>query len=259
MKYKKIGAFADYKQELIDNKEDFILEETTYTKKIVTDYESIIFNDSGEQDFEMLALINRVRNDSKEYYGIIRNTNVDYFDLVKPPPKGVICKIDIRGAYWSYAINKGIISNETNEYLKDNFTGTTRMKNARLKALGSLATKKNYYYYEKGELKEHKFKKQGTTDLYVEVCRGIDELMMEITANFSGAFFYYWDCIFTEKEYEKDIVEYLRRKGYSSTVKDTSIEVIRVGNRKYLLSVEDEKMYIVRKEQEYLLTQNKLR
>lgn len=258
VKYFHIKTYMKYLDFLKKERRSFRLETTNYTKKIIEGTESTIFNNEGESDFELLSLINRVRSDAKLYMNkhiLPTDFDVNYFDMSEKPPKTVVSKIDIRGAYWSFALKTGIISEKTNKYLIDTYGRTEMLKRARLKALGSLATHKRYFSYVDGVHVEELFieKSQDTRDMYIMICQGIDQVMKEIIMEIPGAFYYYWDCIFCDEKVSREVEEWIKKKGYMTTTSTTRIETIKIGNYKYLFSNADEKMYLIRKESEYLL------
>lgn len=259
--YYSIDRYKHIKEALIRSGETFIMEETTYTRKIRFENKNLIFNEDGNGDNILLALINTVRRDAKKYI----ETNVipadfqcDFFKLVDKPPKTVISKVDVSGAYWHAAINLGLISEKTDHYLKSKYKTTKEMKKARLKALGSLATRKKIYTFVNGCLIETEDKVEETKEAYMYICFIIDQLMSDTALQVPGAFYYYWDCIFTDKRTAKDVIDYILEKGYHTKTQETTIEVMNVFDSKYLLSNSDDKMYIVRKEEEFMLEEQGL-
>ncbi len=254
MVYQKLDSFPDFLKDCIDSKKDFWIEATSYTKKFVFEDEQIIFNPDGKSDTRILTLISKVRSDAANYRGETRNTHIDYSDLLQPPPKGEICKIDVKGAYWNCALMMNVIKETTNQYLLDMYENTKEMKEARLKALGSLATKKIFTFYENGLQVEQKVKTLPTKPVYMEINRNIDELMKRTNVKCDGVFFYYWDCIFVEKRFSQDVVDYIKSCGYHTTTQETRTQVVKVGNSKYLVSKSDDKVYIIPKEKEFLTT-----
>ena len=258
--YKKIDEYEDYLKFMKDNQRTFKDERTSYTRKIKEGNVSIIFNKEGESDFSILSLINKSKNDSLKFIqkkGLpsFDKEGIGWFNLTERPPITAISKVDIRGAYWNFAIQEGIISERTNEYLEKVFNKSEKMKEARLKALGSLATKKEVTQYVNGEIHgfpELKFN-QETRDLYIYICNGIDSLMKRVSSEIPGAFYYYWDCIFTSEETTSDVIEYIKSQKYDVKTQHSSMDVVNIGNHKWLLTKDDNKMYLVKPEQIHLI------
>ena len=92
--------------------------------------------------------------------------------------------------------------------------------------------------------------------IYMEVCRGIDDLMKECQQKVEGCIYYYWDCIFTTKKFEKQVIDFFKDRKYEVSVDETSLEVVNVGDAVYLLSTKEAKMYMVRKEDKHLLSEH---
>lgn len=258
VKYLPSNQYKLYLERLIEEKQSFKIESTNYTKKIKKGNDSIIFNDDGEGDMGVLSLISMVRSDARQFINknqIPEDIRPDFFDLVERPPLTEVTKVDIRGAYWNYALKTGIISKETDQFLNDTYTGNEKLKKARLKALGSLATCKKYFSYINGEQVEYEEKTQETYGLYLFICAGIDEIMREITATVPGAFYYYWDCVFVAKEASQEVIDFIKKKKYSVKVEDTIIETVKILNKKYLFCQANENMYMIKKEKEFMLPQ----
>lgn len=266
VRYYSIEHYPAKLQKLKDNKEDFQLIKTTYTKKIITPNEKIFFNDEGEDDVKALLLISAVRGDAKKFLekntvGKIYGKKTDFFnqlDVINN--KKVIKKIDFKSAYWTFALKSGIISENTNDKFNEWYKGIDvyYAKGARLKALGSLATTKFTNVYEKGRWAySMPVQTEPTKDLYMAICNGIDNLMKDINFNCKGCVYYYWDCIFVEEEFEKEAIEYIKNRGYDVGVEETKLEFVTVGDVAYLLSVTDGKIYMTKKENKYLLMEEK--
>lgn len=251
-----------YINTLVKRKKSFEVTMTSYTRRIKEKNKTVLFaQDFSNDNFYLLPLINKVRDDAKKYMVANKfedDTRVDFFGLINNPiTKKVICKIDLNGAYWNYAIKMGIVSEQTNTFLNNSHRDMTykELKSSRLKALGSLATRKIVFVYEDGvEIEEKReIQKEHTRELYIDICRGIDNLMKECCRNVEGCIYYYWDCIFVDKDFSEEAVEFIRSKDYDVTIEETSIDVVHVGDHCYLLSKKDEKMYLIKKEDKHLL------
>lgn len=244
------------------NEEDFKLIKTTYTKKIITKDETIFFNEEGEDDMKGLLLIGAVRKDAKKY--LEKNTiekiyasKTDFFNLLDIVKSNqVIVKIDFKAAYWTYALDKGIITQQTNEKFLEWYENIDvyYSKEARLKAIGSLATTKFTNVYIKGRWHHAEpVYREPTRDLYMSICNGIDNLMKDVNYEIPNCVYYYWDCIFMEKGHEQQAIEYIKSRGYNVSVEETKLEFVMVGEIAYLLSIEDDKMYMVKAKDKHLI------
>lgn len=87
----------------------------------------------------------------------------------------------------------------------------------------------------------------------MEVCNGIDRLMKDVNFNIDGCVYYYWDCIFVKKKFEKEVIEYIESRGYDVSTEETKLEYIKIGETGYLLSTSDSKIYMTKKENGFLL------
>lgn len=283
--YFHISYFESYLQKMKDSKKKFTLISTTYTKKILQEENKIFFNDKGDQDFRLLSLIMSVRKDAKEFLdngGEIRDDKIDFFNMFEiPSEEEIICKIDLTAAYWTYALKRRILKPETNQKLiklygvskkkvkqtmKDyDSTPSEKMKlklktrevgefkDARLKAFGSLATMKTTTEYENGYRVKEETIQEPTKEVYMEVCRGIDQLMKECHRNVPGCIYYYWDCVFVKKKFAQDVVDFFKERQYNTTMQETKIDFVKIGEIGYLISSSDDKIYMTRRENKHLI------
>lgn len=260
--YAKIEHFPDYLEEIKKDKETFELHQTTYTRKIKFDEYTILFNEKGRDDKKTLYLLNSVRADGKKYMKqypkSIRNTEIKYFDLLaRPYSTKVMIKIDVKAAYWTYGLKREIISHETNEKFKKYFGEMSyqEAKDARLKALGAMATYKQIKYFKNGkeQFEKQKNSTEPTKPLYLEICRGIDDLMTLCCKQVEGCIYYYWDCIFATSEFSNDVIEFFRDHHYSVSTEQTRMYVEKINNDLYYLRTSDNKLYCTRWEDKHLL------
>jgi len=92
-RYYHIKHYPGKLQQLKEQKQDFDLITTTYTKKIVT-YDSVyFFNDEGKDDNKNLLLISAVRNDAKKF---LENNTVEKFYKNKTDFFGMLDVIDTK-------------------------------------------------------------------------------------------------------------------------------------------------------------------
>lgn len=218
-------------------KENFQLIETGYTgrikqtvgkKQIVCLYsekkEGVPPGVARNYNDFILKYINKTRAIARKFE--IDNVKT-YYDigwcscLANLPRELNIYCIDIRSAYFNSAVNLGLLTKEYVEEFNDQFYSYVNWeslyKPARLVVLGSLATKRRIRDYKKGKCvndtgyEPYDIKSR---NVYVEVCRGVDNLMLQLN-EIPGTVGYYWDCVFTiseesAKEVEKEII----RRGF---------------------------------------------
>ena len=261
-RYYHIKFYNSKLEKLKRDKRNFELTTTSYTKKIITENEVMFFNDEGEDDKKVLLLISSVRGDAKKFIEKnnieeVRSVETDFFNLLDIIESDeVIVKVDLKSAYWEYALKAGVISQKTNEkFLKwyENIDAFYA-KQARLKALGSLATSKFTSVFEKGKLTYSKpVDTQPTKAVYMEICNGIDRLMKDCNMQVEGCVYYYWDCIFVKKQFEQEVIDYINSRGYDVSTQETKLEYIKIGDIGYLLSTEDNKIYMTKAENKHLL------
>ena len=250
--YYTINTFNNYLQELKDNKEHFELTRTTYTRKVKKEEYTILFNQDGKSDFLSLCLINKVRKDARNYIDLSSNDYVKFFDLIEKPNDSVISKIDLRSAYWHYARHIGLITEETHEWWKEKWGGMSydEGKKARLKALGSLATTRCTVEYENGKRipDSEKILVEPSKPLYMDVCRGIDDLMTKCANEVEGCVYYYWDCMFINQKFTDEAIDFFAQNDFQVSVDETKLEYQVVAGTGYLVSQVDGNMYMTREE-----------
>ncbi len=262
--YRHIKFYKEKLKELKLRGMDFEVTKTSYTRKIKTEQYTIIYNEAGKGDRRSLHLINNVRSDAKKYLesgANLRDTNINFFHLFnRPVSDKVMSKIDIKAAYWNYAFKRGIVSVKTNKMFLDYYEGENykTAKKARLKALGSLSTTKQIINYIDGKADYENVKviTEDTKDLYMEICRGVDDLMKECEKAVESCCFYYWDCMFIPQRFEKDAIDFFVNKGYDVSVGHTKLEMVEVKDIKYLISTtvgEKDKVYMTRQEDKKIL------
>jgi hypothetical protein len=241
-------------------KANFEVAKTTYSRKIKMKGLTILFNDDGGSDYDSLALINMVRENAKEYLGKTsfeqRKSFIHFSELINKPKSGeVIHKIDVRSAYWSMALKRGVIEELTNRKLLEvfEFKSAEEMKRARLKALGSLATRKMIQIYEFGKLIKEEPIIENTKELYMDICRDVDNLMRDCVDENQSIIFYYWDCIFAPETISSEVLNYFKKLKYDVQVEHTKLEYVNVANTNWIVSMSDNKAYLVKKESRGLI------
>ena len=258
VKYKRLCQFDRIFRQLIDQKETFELRKTQYSKEIRINGVHIFFNDTGRNDLNSLGLIMKVRSDGKKFLDNPEWNNVnhiDFFNMINiPQQEDVLAKVDIKGAYWNYALMSGVVSPETDKYLQEHYQGHSYSytKGVKLKSLGSLATRKKIIPYVNGkpDYDNERPLNQPTRQIYMNICSGIDEIMKKATRELEGCIYYYWDCIFLRKEFEKMAIEFFKDHKYKVGVGETRLEYVNVGDHGYLMTHDGNKpiMYMTKKE-----------
>lgn len=257
--YYHIRFFERYFKEFKDSGKRFEYVKTAYTKKLIDERNTLFFNNKGEKDDRILSMISNVRKDAIEFLESgksLSDEDFDYFKLVGVPPVGeLIAKVDIKGAYWKYAVNNGIVKTETDIKLSRLYDNEPYkiIKDAKTKILGCLATKKVHRIYDKGKMIDENVDEQITKDLYIDINRGIDRIMAECAGTVKGCFYYYWDCMFMERKFVPDAIEFFRLKDLDVRVNETKIDFVPLKDSGYLVAQKDEKMYFVKKEDKRLI------
>lgn len=254
---KDLEHFNYFLEQIKAKKIPFKITETNYTKSIEINVKKFFFSDEKHLNGKVLNLISKVKKDAeffieKEYNGkLTKPTNIVWY--AENPKhtdfKGVVYKVDLNAAYWIEAYKMGVISKETLKYYDNiKFKSNKERKQARLKALGSLATiKKIREYDNKGNLISESIKYNPLTrNLYLTICKNIGGYLSEYLKEFD-AIYMYWDCFFMEHtEFEKNkenIYRKLKDDGFNFTFEIDYIEVISQGLAKGVYSREKKKAY----------------
>lgn len=257
IKYLHIDYYHDYFKRLNNRGCEFSVIKTTYSKKIKMGPLTVIFNDDGGSDYDILPLINNVRKNAKDYLARTshekRNEYIYFFDLFSLPKEEIMySKIDLKSAYWKAALKRGIISESTDLKLLESFKdrSSKEMKGARLKALGSLATQKNIQHYAGGKMISEEIVTEDTKTIYMDICRDVDMIMRDCADKCEAVIYYYWDCIFVPSEYKQEVLDYFKEIKYDVSVGETKLEYIDIfkDGGGYIISKADDKVYMVRKE-----------
>lgn len=249
IKYYRIELSKKFLKGLIEDENDFVLKETSYTKIFKIKGNTFVFNEDGKQDLTTLKLINKVKSDVKKidlpdtpenpiHWYLYNDINGNIND------KGKLLKLDLNEAYWSYARRMNVIKSETHEsFLQTSHDLEPKERKAlRLKALGSLATKKTISIYESGLLIDvkHEVNKINLAH-YKNICFEVDKLLKNALINFD-LLYYYWDCLFIndEKKLNK-IKDFIKSEGlnfkinadFYTVVKSNYINFIRTHSKGY--------------------------
>ncbi len=214
---------------LVYKKDHFILVETGYTARIKQKIRGreimCLYSEKKEgippgilkkyNNF-ILKYINKTRAIAKDYEldSIKTYNEIGWNSMMANLPRELyLYCIDIRSAYFYSAVNMGLFKKEYVHEFNTSFNKDVGYdalyKNARLVVLGSLATKRRTRVYEYGVcIADSGFVvfDEKMRNVYVEVCRCVDNLMIELCEN-DGAVGYYWDCVFATSEQSAKIVE----------------------------------------------------
>ncbi len=261
VKYRKLIQFKRYMRLLKEDKQTFELQTTRYSRVILHENTKTFFNEHGTNDNRLLGLISKVRSDGKAFLDNPEWNSpqfVDFFNMINLPyASEIISKVDIKGAYWNYALKCGVVSKKTDEYLMQKFEGHSYYftKQMRLASLGSLATRKKKIQYINGkpDYDTEDFHTQETRDIYMNICYGIDSIMKQCADEVEGCKYYYWDCMFLKKQFEKQAIEFFKDHKYDVGLGETKLEYVNVGEHGYILSHNDGIMYMTRKENQHII------
>jgi len=234
MKELKLIQYASFKKQLLELGQDFSVKATSYTKQVKVGKKKYMFADKPTS-FQQLKLINLSRTDGLKYlkkkkFKKIISKDIPFYQFNDIFEGNTIIKgykIDLTSAYWVMAINEGIISKKTDDFFKE----CKLDKHARLKALGSYATKKHIQNYENGKMTLEKVEiwNEDLRQLYLYICEKVTEIMQVISNRFkTQSFYYYWDCLFFNDSVDPYKVQaHLKKLGFGSTVETTDFAVIK--------------------------------
>jgi len=243
--YDDIENFNSYKR-LFDNFKEVKVSKTKYSIKIDYGKRKVFLNKGGESgNNSVLQLISKVKKDTENY---IKGNKIEtvnsseifwyyYNELTDRNGKQFeVAKIDLNSAYWTKAINLGIISKDTIEYFENiKFDSIKEKKGARLKALGSLATVKSIDYYNFGK-KNQEFSdlifNEKYRNLYMYICNSVAEDMQTVLGLVNGVY-YYWDCIFVDLDSIQNVSDIFESLGYNFTIEKDTAEVFLSQNISY--------------------------
>jgi len=140
-----------------------------------------------------------------------------------------VMNVDINSAYAQAMVNEGYISEETFSYL------SRLPKMDRLGAIGMLASKKEHFYFEGGELINNETEVSPLENFFWFCCQKIQRVMFEIQQATQQEFIFSWvdGCYFLDPSSInfKKVQEALTEMGYFSKVEKLSnFEIIEVNN-----------------------------
>ena len=225
---KKVDQYHEWYKQLKEQKATFTCQETSYTKRIKTGKNQVLFSDSPINPIE-LKLMNMIRSSANEFDVPEMEeapTQIEFYKFYdfKNTPSFEGVKIDLTQAYWQAAINLGLVTPDIQAFFIENRKriGDEKMiKMARLRALGSLATKKTVKTYEEGVLMDEKLiVNEPHRQLYLYICEKVAEVMHDIACEFmEHVRYYYWDCVFLENTVDIESVQKrINDLGYESKI-----------------------------------------
>ncbi len=232
---------------LVSRKESFTLVQTGYTARIKQDRghkkTTCLYTEKKEgispriiksYNIFVLKYINKVRSLAKNFE--LEKEISSYSDigwcscLANLPHDLYLYCIDVKSAYFYSAVELGLFSKEYIKEYNESFSnevGYEKLyKPSRLVILGSLATKRRTRIYKKGICKSdsgYKTYDEKMRNVYVEICKGVDNLMIELNT-IQGTVGYYWDCVFaTSEEASIRVSEVLKEKGFEFTIEKKKV------------------------------------
>jgi len=244
--YDNLENFNKYKR-IFHRYQNVKVSETKYSIKIDFGKKKIFLNakDNYEGKNSLLTLISKVKRDSQNYldsidFKVTKDNNIYwsyYNELATYGDEPFECaKIDLNSAYWTKAINSGLISKETVDYFEGvEWESVKEKKNARLKALGSLATVKkvtNYSYGVRNDDAVELIYNEHYRNIYMWICSEVAKDMQTIMGLVNGVF-YYWDCIFVDMDSVKQVEEIITSLGYKFTVEKDIARVFKGNHLDY--------------------------
>lgn len=243
-----------FKNHLRSIKADFSCVSTNYSTRIKYKKKNFVFSDQ-ELTKKELELIQRVRNDADNFEGYItknQSGQIDFFKFYDTVEERQISgyKLDLNSAYWTTAINIGLLSEETVDFFEK--SGLSKSKKSRLIGLGSLATKRVTQKFVNGKLEKEDFiNNELHTRIYITICEIVSELMAELSMKFHDSIiYYYWDCIFVKENIDIfDVVNFCEERNYEIKIEgETDFYVSKGEYNSFIMDIETLKKYPIRNE-----------
>ena len=214
---KMIGGMSELVERFIAEQRSFILSSTSRTKKLVTEFGNVYFEDKELKKFKFFSLVNQLKNkilDKKDLLIKYREENfispysVAYFDFNKTLKNYIIdsgstytvencIEIDIVKAYYNALLILGFID-------LDFYNKCISIPKAdRLRLVGSIATVKTVKEFTDGEL-VNEFVEQNSDlrDVWWLICMRVSNAMQVLTATIKqldvlhnkkeSSFLFYW-------------------------------------------------------------------
>ena len=205
------GNYKEYRDHLVAQRKDFVLRQTLRTAKIETNECNYLFSDSRMTQAEMAlqrqmkkeikvehnALFPEIPEYTPQYYYFSESLReIEKFGGSYHEFKNVI-ELDITSAYYQAAFNLGYISKEFFDRCK------SIPKPWRLRLIGSIATAKDVFTYEKGKMVNHIVKKnKKNRRMWGNIVAYVDSCMAGVKDIIGKDFLFYWvDGIFMTTEH----------------------------------------------------------
>lgn len=188
------------------NKQPFILEQTTFTKKIYYGADVFTQTEKGGVNQKELFLFKMVQRDCEKI--LVPNMKSEDISYVARGFKKEVQytndlhEIDLSSAYWEVARKKGYISEVTYK------RGLEVSKQTRLMSLGSLATVKVYQTWDTEKFTSNIVPKK-TAGIFFDIANEISSIMLRCSylVKEQNYFFYWCDAIFFKGERERVRIE----------------------------------------------------
>jgi len=212
-KYKEINHGSnlfEFVDILKKAKQNFILENSNYTAKIITEKTEITFTTKNLNTTAFIGA-NKIKSDIKNFTkNIIPNINahdLEYYQQNLHEHKlNYVANFDLTKAYPSILFNDGFISLATFEYL------CSIGKTERLASIGMLARKKNIITFENGKAKNFEINKKETSPIFYHLVQKTNFIISEIRKLDEINFLFSWvDGIYFEVKTQNEI-DYLNLK-----------------------------------------------
>jgi hypothetical protein len=184
---------------------NFILENSTYTAKIITEDSIINFNTKNltTKCFCASQMILKNIKESGIEKPKISISDLEYFEQnLKSELISKVVNFDITKAYPTILFADGFINQKTFDYL------CNLKKTERLAAIGMLARKKNITKFENGNPVHTKIDRKETAEFFFYLVDKTNKIISEIRQNVKLRFLFSWvDGIYFEFTNENDIFE----------------------------------------------------
>lgn len=196
--------------------QEFSVTISNYTRRINGKYP--YYHHETETPLQAFGLYNKILADVA---GVnieeIKKTDPILFKNRIPPveyKKPEIVCIDINGAYFQAALNMGYISEATYN------RGLRGSKQARLIALGMLASRKTTIYYKGTEPINYTVKENPTSPIFFDIMNNVGLIMTAAAEYFREYFLFFWfdGIYFKPGIYAPDVVNFLEDNGFKSKI-----------------------------------------
>ena len=206
----KVKDIEFYVQEMKRRNIPFTIQQTLYTKKIISEKFNFEYTSAtGLNNYE-LALINKVRLHCEKFTSIeyVERKYIDY--IHKYPQKesrwysNEVYELDLSSAFWEIAKKENIISEEIYLYGQKKEIS----KKARLISLGALAKRTNIIHFKDGKFSRPVYVEKKTQSLFFKCAEQTSIIMHTLRILSNNNYFFFWcDAIFIRGKSTLDILE----------------------------------------------------